>query len=153
MDVNRLMTALDNESNENIMNLTTRKIMETKISILNELQLGREKTLALLRQLKNYRYVDDLSDLKIGNYVKWIPIIDPNNIPLNYNGLICNIKITDNGVMVSCKNFMNRHYTFKMDECLIFQKLTQQELILLRALDHLEDDEDDDDDGDEDYDY
>ena len=40
--------------------------------------------------------------------------------------------------MIVCKNFMHRHYTFKMDECLVFQKLTDQEKILLSALDHLE---------------
>ena len=33
---------------------------------------------------------------------------------------------------------MHRHYTFKMDECLIFQKLTTQEKIIINALDHLE---------------
>jgi cytoplasmic iron level regulating protein YaaA (DUF328/UPF0246 family) len=33
---------------------------------------------------------------------------------------------------------MHRHYTFKLDECLIFQKLTTQEQIIINALDHLE---------------
>ena len=33
---------------------------------------------------------------------------------------------------------MHRHYTFKMDEVLIFQKLTGQEMVILSALDHLE---------------
>jgi hypothetical protein len=33
---------------------------------------------------------------------------------------------------------MHRHYTFKLDECLIFQKLTSQEQIIINALDHLE---------------
>jgi hypothetical protein len=33
---------------------------------------------------------------------------------------------------------MHRHYRFKMDECLIFQKLTSQEMIILSALDHLD---------------
>jgi hypothetical protein len=145
MDVERLMTALDNESNENIMNMTTRKIMELNLSIIKELHLGRERSLTLLKQLTNYRYVDEINELKVGSYIKWIPIIDPNNIPLNYNGLICNINITDNGVIISCKNFMNRHYTFKMDECLIFQKLSQQELIILKAMDHLDDSEEEED--------
>jgi hypothetical protein len=33
-----------------------------------------------------------------------------------------------------------------MDECLIFQKLSNQELVLLSALDHLEHDEKDEED-------
>ena len=68
--------------------------------------------------------------------------------------MICEIKITDNGVLITCKNFMHRHYTFKMDECLIFQKLTTQEQIIISALDHLEktkkDNDEDEDDEDED---
>ena len=36
---------------------------------------------------------------------------------------------------------MHRHYTFKMDECLIFQKITSQEQLIIYALDHLEENE------------
>jgi hypothetical protein len=72
--------------------------------------------------------------------------------------MICDIKITDSGVLITCKNFMHRHYTFKMDECLIFQKLTSQERIIIHALDHLdktkelnnEEEEEDEDEDEED---
>ena len=91
-----------------------------------------------LKKLRGYRYVDEIHDLKHGSFIRWIPIIDPNYLPLHYCGMICDIKITDNGVIITCKNFMHRHYTFKMDETLIFQKLTTQEKIIIQALDHLE---------------
>ncbi len=120
------------------MNLTTKKILEMNYKILKELHLDKETTLAYLKKLKEYRYIDEIKDLRYGGFIKWIPIIDPTNIPLHYSGIICDIKITDDGVLIVCKNFMHRHYTFKMDECLIFQKLSQQEQIILSALDHLE---------------
>ena len=91
-----------------------------------------------LKKLRGYRYVDEIHDLKHGSFIRWIPIIDPNYLPLHYCGMICDIKITDNGVIITCKNFMHRHYTFKMDETLIFQKLTTQETVIIQALDHLE---------------
>jgi hypothetical protein len=62
-------------------------------------------------------------------------------LPLNSCGIVCDIKIADEGVFVTCKNFMHRHYNFKMDDVLIFQKLTTQEQIILRALDHLDEDD------------
>ena len=136
---NELLKALDNDQNENIMNLTSKKILEMNYNIVKELLLDNETTLNYLKKLKDYRYVDEIDDLKHGSYIKWIPIIDPTNIPLHYSGIICEIKLTDNGVFLVCKNFMHRHYTFKMDECLIFQKLTPQEKVILSALDHLED--------------
>ena len=48
VDVNKLMYALDNENNENIMNLTTQKILETNLNILKELHLDKETTLNYL---------------------------------------------------------------------------------------------------------
>jgi hypothetical protein len=138
VDVNKLMYALDNENNENIMNLTTQKILETNLNILKELHLDKETTLNYLKKLKEYRYIDEINDLKHGSFIKWIPITNPSYLPLHHCGMICEIKITDNGVFITCKNFMHRHYTFKMDECLIFQKLTSQEKVIIYALDHLE---------------
>lgn len=138
MDVEQLISALDNDNNDSIMNLTTKKILEMNLNILKELHLDDNITLNYLKKLKGYRYVDEISDLKYGSFIRWIPITDPTYLPLHYSGIICDIKITDNGVLIVCKNFMHRHYTFKMDECLIFQKLSQQEQILLSALDHLD---------------
>ena len=139
MDVNKLMYALDNENNESIINLTTAKIIEMNLNILKELHLDRDVLLSYLKTLSGYRYIDELQDLKYGAFIRWIPITNPENISLKYAGLICDIKITDNGVLIVCKNFMHRHYTFKIDEFLLFQKLSNQERILLSALDHLDD--------------
>jgi hypothetical protein len=137
-NVSQLVEALDNDSNERIMSLTTKKIIEMNYNILKELHLEKSVTLNYLKRLKDYRYVDEIDDIKYGAFIRWIPITDPNNIPLHYSGIICEIKITDNGVFIVCKNFMHRHYTFKMDECLIFQKLTNQERVIVSALDHLD---------------
>ena len=145
LNVNNLMYALDNDKNESIMNLTTRKIMEMNLNIIKELHLDKDTTITYLKKLKGYRYVDEITDLKHGSFVKWIPLKDPTYLPLNCSGIICEIKITDDGVIIVCKNFMHRHYTFKMDECLIFQKLTAQEQVILSALDHLEKEEKEDD--------
>lgn len=138
MDLDKLLYALDNDNNENIINLTSKKILELNYNIIKELHLDKPTTLDYLKKLRGYRYVDEIHDLKHGSFIRWIPIIDPNYLPLHYCGMICDIKITDNGVIITCKNFMHRHYTFKMDETLIFQKLTTQETVIIQALDHLE---------------
>ena len=138
LDMNKLTKALDNVNNDNIMNLTTRKLMELNLKILKELMLDNETLINYLRKLKGYKYVDEIGDLKQGSFIKWIRITDPNNLVLNQCGLICDIKITDDNVIIICKNFMHRHYTFKMDEVLIFQKLSDQEMVIISALDHLD---------------
>jgi|688.fasta_scaffold670700_1 hypothetical protein len=141
LDLNKLTKALDNTNNDSIMNLTTRKLMELNLKILKELMFDKETLINYLRKLKGYKYIDEIDELKHGAFIKWIPITDPKNLPLNQCGLICDIKITDDGVIIVCKNFMHRHYTFKTDEVLIFQKLSNQEMVIISALDHLENEE------------
>jgi len=139
MDVNKLLKALDDESNDTLMNFTTKKIKEMNLNILKELQLSRKETLDLFNKLKDYKYVDEMSDLKYGTFIRWIPIEDPTNIYLTKGALFCEMKIRDDGVFCVCKNygFPPRHFQISMDKNLIFQKLTDQELVLLSALDHL----------------
>jgi hypothetical protein len=149
MDLNKLMNALDSNNNENIMHLTSKKILQMNFNILNELNLDKPTLRTYLSKLKDYRYIDELSDLKYGSFIKWIPITDPNYLPLHYSGIICDIKITDNGVLITSKNFMHRHYTFKMDETLIFQKLSSQEQLIVKALDYLDENDIEDEDEEE----
>jgi sulfite reductase beta subunit-like hemoprotein len=80
-----------------------------------------------------------MNELKYGAYIRWIPIEDPDNIHLTKGALFCEMKITDDGVFLICKNlgYSSKHFRISMDSNLIFQKLTDQELILLSALDHL----------------
>ena len=137
LDIENLLTALDNEKNDSIMNLTTPKIQETIFNILKELHLDKKTLIDYFKKLKGYKYVDEIQDLKYGGFIRWIPLTDPTYLPLNQCGIICDIKILDDGVYIVSKNFMHRHYRFKMDECLIFQKLSAQELVILSALDHL----------------
>jgi hypothetical protein len=139
MDVNKLLKALDDENNESLLNFTSDKIKDMNIQIINELGLSKTEEKKLLKKIENYKYVDEMNDLKYGSYIRWIPIEDPNNIYLTQGAIFCEMKITDNGVFCVCKNhgFNTRHFQIAMDKNLIFQKLTEQELVLLSALDHL----------------
>ena len=137
MDGGKLLKALENENNENVFNYTTEHIFEINKKILNELVLSRETMIQYLKILTHYIYVDEINNLKYGSYLKWISLKTPDNLQLTHGAFFCNIKITDNGVYIVCKNYANRHFQIKMDECLLFQKLTDQEKIILHALDHL----------------
>ena len=97
----------------------------------------REKLKEYHTKLKEYRYVDDLSDIQYGRYIRWINLKDPTNISLTKGGIIIDIKICEGGIQVVCKNFHNKKFQIKIDECFIFQKLTDQEKIILSALDYL----------------
>lgn len=137
MDTDNLLKALENEENEKLFNLTTEKIQQMNLDILKELHLTKDDTLHFMKKLREYRYVEEINDLNYGAYLRWIPIDNPDNIDLKGPGMLCDIKITDNGTVLLCKNFAHKHFQFKMDESLIFQKISNQEKVLLSALDHL----------------
>ena len=109
------------------------------LKVLKELNLSKHETLELLKKLKEYKYVDEMNDLKYGTYIRWIPLSNPEYIDLKKGAIFCEINITDDGVQLICKNFgyKSKYFQIKLDENLVFQKLTEQELVLLSALDHL----------------
>ena len=139
MDINKLLKALDDNSNETLFNFTSKKIKEMTLKILKELHLPKKEIIDIFNKLKDYKYVDEMNDLKYGTFIRWIPIDDPNNIYLTKGSLFCEMKIIDNGVFCICKNFgvPSRYYQISMDKNLIFQNLTEKEQVLLSALDHL----------------
>ena len=139
MDVNKLLQALEDETNENLLDFTSNKMKEMNLKIIKELHLPKDESLKILKKINGYKYVDEMSDLKYGTYIRWIPIENPKEIDLKKGALFCEMKITDNGIFLVCKNFgyNSKCFRISMDKNLIFQKLTDQELILLSALDHL----------------
>ena len=44
MDVNKLLKALDDDSNETLLNFTTKTIREMTLKILKELELSKQET-------------------------------------------------------------------------------------------------------------
>jgi hypothetical protein len=133
-----LVKALDNEKNESIMNYNSSMIKSIKNDYLQKLLLSREKLKDYHNKLKDYRYVDDLSDIQYGRYIRWINLKNPEKIELTRGGMVIDIKILSNGIHVVCKNTYNHRFQIKIDECYIFQKLTDQEKILLMALDYVQ---------------
>jgi hypothetical protein len=133
-----LLKALNNENNSGIENLTTRKIKAIKNDYLQQLQVSRDKLKEFHLKLKDYRFVDDLTDIQYGRYIRWISLKNPEKICLTNGGVIIDIKIQEDGIHLLCRNFKNNRFQIKIDECFIFQKLTDQEKTILAALDYLD---------------
>jgi hypothetical protein len=135
--VDDLLDALENESNSSIINLTTKKIKEQKNNVLQQIQLPREKLKLYHKKLNDYRYCTDLKDIQYGFYIRWIPLKDPENMNLTNGAIICDVKLVNGQLHVLCKN-RGRMMQIKFDEVLIFQKLSEQERVILSILDYLD---------------
>lgn len=136
-DMDKLLNALDNDNNTNILSETTKTIEETKEYMLLNLGLSKTKHREILRKLKLYQFVDELPDMKYGSYIRWINLTNAETLKLTNGGIVCEMKVGEKGIIIVCRNNMNRFFQFNMNECLIFRKMTEQELILLSALDYI----------------
>jgi len=133
----KIAELLENEDNASIIKLTHSKIKDIKNNMLQKLQLNKETLKSFHKKLKNYRYVDELIDIRMGYYIRWINLKKVDDIKLTNGGIICDIKIIDDKVQIVCKNNMNRFMQIKLDECLIFQLISDQENILLSVMEYI----------------
>ena len=133
-DVHYLEKILTNETNENITSQTFQEIDEKKREIIYELELSNAAAKDLLKKLEEYRYIDEIPDLQVGRYIRWINLTNPEKIKLANGGILCEIKIEDTVILV-LKNSINRFFQINMDENLVFQRLSEQERIILYAID------------------
>lgn len=134
--IDKLLETIDKDDID-LEQLNKNKIQKIKNDMLQQLQLPRETLKTIHKKLKNYRYVSDLADLKYGAFIRWIPLSNPEKIKLTNGGIVVDIKIFQTGIQIVCKNNFNRIFQLKLDECLLFQKLTNQEQYLLTILHHL----------------
>jgi len=137
MDNDSLLKALDNENNTSIMKLNSKKVKQEKYNMIRDLNLEPSSMVELMNKLKKYRLVDELQDIHYGNYIRWIKITDPTTIKLTNGGIIIDIKIVDDGCHIICKNAYNAIMQIRLNENIIFQKITDQENVILSALDYL----------------
>lgn len=138
MDVNKLLSALNNENNEDIVDLDFATIASNKNKILQQLNLKKSYLIILQKKIKEYRFIDDIKDLKFGSYIRWISLKNPEQIKLTNGGIICDMKEINDDIHIRCKNNMNMIFQIKLSEVILFQKLTNQEKIILKAMKYLE---------------
>ena len=137
IEIDDLLVALDDESNHSILNLTSEKINNMKQTVLKEIGLPSEQIEYLMTTLKYYMYVDEIPDLRVGAFIRWIPLKDPKYIHLTRGGYICEINICKKGVGIVLKNQFNKYFQVLLNNCLIFRKLNDEEKILLAAMNYL----------------
>ena len=85
---------------------------------------------SFMEKLDGYRLVDEIHELFRGKYIRWIR---KNNVkPTLTNGaMVMDIKFLPEGIHVLCRNGANRFIQIKFDDCILFQKLTDEEWMLL----------------------
>lgn len=137
LDIDKILKTMDNDKSEYLFGLTSKKIKTLNRRVLKGLNISKEVAKEWDKKLSQYKYVDTIDEVKYGGFVRWVHL-GSDNLTLLSGGVVCAINITDEGINIACKNFAHRYFQFPFNECAVFQKLTDQELILLSALDYID---------------
>ena len=137
LDISLLERAAENEDNSHILNLTEDAVAEAKISILQDMVNDNDVRQDILEKLNGYVYIDEIHEVRSGTYIRWLDVEDDDNITLARGGIFCDLRFSDYGAVLRCKTFRNRYYEVKMDNVILFRKLTPQERVLMCALTYL----------------
>lgn len=136
-DVDELLKAVGNETNETMMSNSFERIEKGKLDVLtNELALSKVDANGFMKKLREYMFIDNIKEIKYGSYIRWISLKNPGVLKLTTGGFICDIKKnkSEDDIIIFCKNRMNMVFQLKMSETFIFQKLTLQEKTILNAV-------------------
>jgi hypothetical protein len=138
MNIEALKEAINNENNSSIIYTNISEIKKIKNDTLQQIGLNRDNLKDFNKKLKNYRYIDNINDLTCGNYIRTINLEKIDKIKLNNNVIICEIDSGENGSLLKVRTFNNNYFILYFEKNLIFQKITDQETLILKAINYLE---------------
>ena len=142
LDVNAILAAMTKEDNATIANMTFKQIEARRCEILSSLELPTDKYDVFCKKLQMYRVIERPQDLRHGQLLRWIPLRSLSQNPyLTLGGTIFNIKqnITDGLHQVTIRNVKGFVYQIKFELNVMFQRLSKDELLILRAVDYVSD--------------
>jgi len=136
MNYELLKSALNNPDNLNFIDYSFDNIHKSKNDILQKLNYDSDTLKHINKKLKNYIYVENFNDITPNSFIKWVNISNPYNLSLKNGGFFCcfkNIENPENTTAV-VKLFNNKYISIYLNHNLIFKKISQQENIILKAL-------------------
>ena len=122
-----------------LTHLNSSIIKDCKNNILQKMGFDRNELKHYHKVLKEYRFIDELDELSLGHHIRWFNLKKINELKLYNGAILMNIEFINNNVYLVCKGYRNQMFTIKMNEIILFQKFTNQELLLIQILDYIQD--------------
>ena len=113
-----------------------------KNSVLSKLGMSTDNLDKISSKLEQYKYISSMLLLNAGCYIRWIPIknlqrsrsIIEHEVKLTNGGIVISIVDIHGKVYIKCKNKYGNIYQLNIMHNVIFQKLTDQEKVIMDAM-------------------
>jgi len=124
------------EKSQHLENKSWKDILKENIDALEELELDTETEKLWLERLSEYRYVKNIYEIHKGKFLRWIKKTD--DLPKLTNGsFVSEILFLDGGTYIQCLTYNRSVFNIKMDDCILFHKLTPDEMLILTVYDSI----------------
>jgi hypothetical protein len=150
LDVNAILSAMTKTENSTIANMTFKKIAERRREILSSMNLSPEKMEEFERKLNMYRVIEDPYELKHNQLIRWIPLRSLETRPyVTLGGTLFRVRenIEEKMHIVTIRNIKRFVFNIRFELNVVFQRLSNEELMILRAVEYVENDDVDVDDA------
>jgi hypothetical protein len=131
IDIDRLLTSLETRNTDYLEGQTLQSINQDVFESLAGITCRDSHC----QKLVGYRFVDEIYQLHKGKHVRWIRLEHPETLVVG--GILVDIRFTDNGVNLLCRLHSGRFTQYRFDQCLTYQKLSDEEQMILALCEHL----------------
>ena len=104
-------------------------------SILSQYVQDESYLIHLHETLNKYKYIDGLDELHLGRYIRWFKKSDGPN-KLTNGGFILDMSLKKD-VNIVCKNYRNNLFNINFNECILFQKMSLQDELVMNIVESL----------------
>ena len=129
LDLDTILESAGIVDNQYIGEHSLSSITQEVFDILSEQDISKELIHKYSTSLINYRLVEKVYHVHKGKHIRWL-----RNDKLTNGGIVVDVKFLENGTQILCKN-RQRFIQYKFDDCITFQKLTMDELLILQLKD------------------
>lgn len=136
-EIEHILTSGKRIENELLENKTLNDIFEKNGNVLKTLNIDEEIFKKMQEKLVDYTFIEKPEYIKIGRYIRWVKKNNDNGQhKLNSGAPVLKMeKNTNDEIILTCKT-SNIFLKIKFNDCLIFQKLSFDEKVLLCAFEH-----------------
>jgi hypothetical protein len=141
LDVNAILSAMTKTENSTIANMTLPKIAARRQEVLASMNLSPEKLEEFERKLHLYRVIERPDELKHNQLIRWIPLRSLETRPyVTLGGCLFRVKYNEKESLhiVTIRNVKKFVFNIKFELNAVFQRLSQEELLILRAVEYVE---------------
>lgn len=150
LDIDALLETLESENTDYLENKTMISITQEVYNKLTTFAFSKEKIQYYCDKLLGYRLVNQIYELRIQRGIKIFKIYDektgqPIRTPTLLAGAVMSIKFLEAGSYILFQNLAGKIFNVKFDNYVVFQKLTDEEQLILLAYDQMQNTDEDED--------